>query len=116
MAGKASGAFLGGLLLGSTVGALAGLLMAPRTGRETRQILKKSADALPELVEDLSASLSLHADHLSDTALQNWEHTLHRLRVAIAAGQAASQAEYETLSDRSMAEPGAASIQVNPRE
>lgn len=116
MAGKASGAFLGGLVLGSTVGALAGLLMAPRTGRETRQILKKSADALPELVEDLSASLSLHADHISDTALQNWEHTLQRLRVAIAAGQAASRAEYAALSDRPAAVPEAPAAQAVPSE
>ncbi|MFM7578741.1 MAG: YtxH domain-containing protein, partial [Microcystaceae cyanobacterium] len=43
------GAFVGGL-----VGTVTGLLMAPRSGRETRQILKKSTDALPELVEDLA--------------------------------------------------------------
>lgn len=80
------------------MGAVAGLLMAPRTGRETRHILKKSADALPELVEDLSSSVYLQADRLSETALVNWEHTLTRLRDAIAAGQAASRQEYEQLS------------------
>ncbi|PSN19916.1 gas vesicle protein [filamentous cyanobacterium CCP5] len=116
MAGKASGAFLGGLVLGSTVGALAGLLLAPRTGRETRRILRKSADALPELAEDLSASLALHADHISDTALQNWEHTLQRLRLAIAAGQAASQAEYETLSDRAVPDLEAQAGPTTPQE
>lgn len=97
MAGK-SGAFIGGVVFGAAVGAVTGLLVAPRTGRETRQILKKSADALPELVEDLSTSIHLQADRLSETALQNWEQTLNRLRDAIAAGQIASQKEYETLS------------------
>lgn len=80
------------------MGAVAGLLMAPRTGRETRHILKKSADALPELVEDLSSTVYLQADRLSENALVNWEHTLTRLREAIAAGQAATRQEYEQLS------------------
>jgi gas vesicle protein len=80
------------------MGAVAGLLVAPRTGRETRRILKKSADALPELVEDLSTSVHLQADRLSETALVNWEHTLTRLREAIAAGQEASRQEYDQLS------------------
>ena len=80
---------VGGVLLGAAMGTVAGLLIAPRTGKETRQILKKkSADALPELVEDLSTSVQLQADKLSETALMNWEHTLERLRTAIAAGQA----------------------------
>lgn len=95
---RESGAFVSGLVLGAAFGAVAGLLMAPRPGRETRQILKKSADALPELVEDLSTSIQLQADRLSETALHNWDQTLTRLRTAIAAGQVASQQEYETLS------------------
>lgn len=98
MSDKQSGGFVGGLMLGAAMGAVAGLLVAPRTGRETRRILRKSADALPELVEDLSASVYLQADRLSETALVNWENTLDRLRDAIAAGQAASRQEYEQLS------------------
>ena len=83
MGEKNSGGFVGGVLLGAAMGTVAGLLIAPRTGKETRQILKKkSADALPELVEDLSTSVQLQADKLSETALMNWEHTLERLRTA----------------------------------
>ncbi|MGB3309523.1 MAG: YtxH domain-containing protein [Nodosilinea sp.] len=98
MSDKQSGGFVGGLMLGAAMGAVAGLLVAPRTGRETRRILKKSADALPELVEDLSTSVHLQADRLSESALVNWEHTLTRLREAIAAGQEASRQEYDQLS------------------
>lgn len=105
MADKQSGGFLGGLVLGAALGAVAGLLMAPRSGRETRKILKKSADALPELVEDLSTSVHLQADRLSETALANWEHTLVRLREAIAAGQAASRQEYEHLTQSASVSP-----------
>lgn len=93
MSNNRSGVFIGGVLLGAAVGTLTGLLLAPRTGRETRQILKKSADALPELAEDLSTSVQLQADRLSESALRSWDDTLERLREAIAAGQEATGQE-----------------------
>ncbi|MBF2035643.1 MAG: YtxH domain-containing protein [Leptolyngbyaceae cyanobacterium T60_A2020_046] len=98
MAGNKSVAFISGLLLGSAIGTVTGLLVAPKAGRETRQFLRKSADALPELVEDLASSVQLQADRLSETTLRNWEQTLTRLREAIAAGQAASREEYANLT------------------
>lgn len=93
MAKKSGGAFIGGMLLGSAIGTLTGLLIAPRTGRDTRQLLKKSADALPELAEDLSTSVQLQADRLSESARLRWDGTLARLREAINAGVEASQRE-----------------------
>lgn len=91
MSNNRSGTFVGGLVLGAAVGAIAGLLLAPRPGRETRQILKKSADALPELAEDLSSSVQLQADRLSESALRNWDVTLTRLKEAMNAGLEASR-------------------------
>ncbi|MEM0978985.1 MAG: YtxH domain-containing protein [Cyanobacteria bacterium P01_H01_bin.58] len=98
MSDNKSGSFLGGVLVGTLVGTVTGLLVAPRSGKETRQFLRKSADALPELVEDLATSLQLQTDRLSETTLRNWEQTLIRLREAIAAGQAASEQEYASLA------------------
>ncbi len=98
MSNNRSGTFIGGVLLGAAVGTLTGLLMAPRTGKETRQFLKKSADALPELAEDLSTSVQIQADRLSESALRNWDGTLERLRDAIAAGVEASQKESQVLN------------------
>jgi len=97
MSNNRSGAFLGGLLLGAALGTLTGILMAPRAGRETRQILKKSADALPEMAEDLSSTVQLQADRLSESALRNWDTTLMRLKDAIAAGLEATQREHELV-------------------
>ncbi|MEH1865944.1 MAG: YtxH domain-containing protein [Nostoc sp.] len=97
MSNNRSGVFIGGLMLGATIGALTGLLVAPRTGRETRKILKKSANAIPELAEDLSTSVQIQADRLSASALRNWDETLDRLREAIAAGVDASQKESQIL-------------------
>jgi gas vesicle protein len=100
MSNRRSGLFLGGLLLGAAIGTVAGLLAAPRPGRETRQFLKKSADALPDLAEDLSTSVQLQADRLSETALRNWDGTLGRLREAIVAGLEATQREQQNLQRR----------------
>ena len=87
-----TGVFVGGLAIGSAVGTMVGLLIAPRTGKDTRKVIKKSVDALPELAEDLTTSLQLQADRLSESTLENWEGTLDRLREAIAAGIEANRA------------------------
>lgn len=97
MSNNRSGVFIGGVLIGTAIGTLTGLLVAPRTGRETRQLLKKSANALPELAEDLSTSVQLQADRLSESAIRNWDGTLERLREAIAAGIEASQQERQAV-------------------
>jgi gas vesicle protein len=101
MSNNRSGVFIGGVLLGAAIGTLTGLLVAPRTGRETRHLLKKSADALPELAEDLSTSVQLQADRLSESALRSWDETLERLREAIAAGIEASQQERQVMKRQS---------------
>ncbi|WP_107666249.1 YtxH domain-containing protein [Cyanothece sp. BG0011] len=88
-----SGLFMAGVVLGSMVGTVTGLLLAPRSGRETRRIIRKSADALPEMAEDLSTTVQLQADRLSDSAQKNWAGTLSRLKEAIAAGIEATQME-----------------------
>ncbi|NJO98783.1 MAG: YtxH domain-containing protein [Pleurocapsa sp. CRU_1_2] len=78
------GAFFSGLMIGGAIGTVVGLLVAPRTGKETRKVIKKSANALPELAEDLTTSIQLQADRLSESTLENWEDTLARLKLAIA--------------------------------
>ena len=88
-----AGVFVGGMLLGSTVGTVIGVLIAPRSGGEMRQVLKKSARAIPELGADLSTSVQFQAGRLSKSARSNWHNTLTRLKEAIAAGIEASQLE-----------------------
>ncbi|MGD1949290.1 MAG: YtxH domain-containing protein [Leptolyngbyaceae cyanobacterium] len=91
--------FLGGLVAGTAIGTIIGLLIAPRSGKHTRKVLKKSADAVPDLIEDLSTSLQFHTDRLSHTTLQNWDSTLERLREALIAGQSASREEFAKTAD-----------------
>jgi gas vesicle protein len=91
------GTFLAGMLIGGAVGTIAGILVAPRAGKDTRRILKKSVDALPELAEDLSTSVQLQADRISESAMRNWGETIDRLKDAIAAGVEASQIEIQQV-------------------
>jgi gas vesicle protein len=101
MAKQRSGLILGGFLMGAAVGTVAGLLYAPKTGRETRALLKKSADALPDLAEDLSSNLQVQASRLSESAVQQWDETLVRLREALGAGVEAAQAQRRMVQGRS---------------
>jgi gas vesicle protein len=95
MADKHSTTFIGGIAIGAAIGTVTGLLMAPRTGRDTRKILRKTLTAVPQMAEDISSSVQLQADKLSVAAGERWQDTLDRLATAISAGIAASQSLQE---------------------
>lgn len=100
--GGRSAAFASGLILGAAAGAIAGLLAAPRTGRETRRLLQQSADALPDLAEDLSNRVQVRTDQVTTSALRNWDSTLVRLKEAIAVGLEVTQQEQRQETERSV--------------
>ncbi|MEM9244968.1 MAG: YtxH domain-containing protein [Cyanobacteria bacterium P01_F01_bin.153] len=109
MARKKSGlgGFASGLLAGAALGAAAGLLFAPRGGRDTRRVIKKSVkksvNALPEMAEGAANAAQIQAGKISAVAAERLTETLERLRVAAAAGIAASQAIAQ-VSENSSAE------------
>ena len=47
-----AGKFLAGFIIGGAVGALAGLLLAPKTGEETREMIAKTSSELYGKTED----------------------------------------------------------------
>ncbi|MCL2929872.1 MAG: YtxH domain-containing protein [Trichodesmium sp. St16_bin4-tuft] len=98
MSNQKSGLFISGLLLGSAIGIATGLFIAPRTGKKARQLVKKSASAIPQIATDLSTSIKFQTDRFSDSATNSWEDILERLKQAIAAGLEASQKERKILS------------------
>ncbi len=51
MSEKKKGYFIGGVIFGAIVGAVAGVLLAPTSGQETRKKLKKMADVNGEFVQ-----------------------------------------------------------------
>ncbi len=95
MADKHRGTFIGGMMIGAAIGTVTGLLIAPRTGRETRKILNKTVSAVPQMAEDIASSVQFQADRIADTASDRWHDTLDRLATAISAGIVASQSVRE---------------------
>ncbi|QSV68056.1 MAG: YtxH domain-containing protein [Aphanizomenon flos-aquae DEX188] len=114
MSKNRSGIFIGGLILGAAIGTLAGLLVAPRTGRETRKLVKKSANAIPELAEDISSSVQIQANRLSTSTLQNWDETVDRLREAITIGIDATQRESQSLNKKNTVDVSSTTDSINP--
>jgi len=78
-----TGKFLGGLLIGGAIGAALGILFAPRSGKETRQMLKESVAGIPELSE--------LAENVQQQTQRTLEEAMQRLQEAIAVGQEASR-------------------------
>jgi gas vesicle protein len=99
MANKQQSGLLGGLVVGAAIGAIVGVSLAPRKGKETRKILKKTASALPQLAEDISSQIGFQtmrvaspwANRLTEMTIDSWHDTIDRLQEAIAAGVAASR-------------------------
>ncbi|BAQ61402.1 hypothetical protein GM3708_1808 [Geminocystis sp. NIES-3708] len=83
--------FIIGLVVGSGIATIATLLFSPRNGSENRKVLKKTAEALPEIAQDFSSTLQVNRHRLSTSALKKWDNTLDRLKTAIIAGVEASQ-------------------------
>ena len=79
--------FVVGLIVGGVVGTIAGMVLASRSNKQTRQILDKSVQALPELAEDLYNSVELQGTRLSKLASKNWD----RFKDAVAVGIEASK-------------------------
>lgn len=84
-------AFILGVVVGSSIATMATLFFSPRNGKENRKIVSKTAQALPEMAQDISSSLQINSDRISQSALQKWDNTLNRLKKAVSAGVEASQ-------------------------
>ena len=107
MAGKGSGTFLGGVILGGAIGAIAGMWIDPRTTRRVRRAVRETVEQLPELAHqvsdttiELSDRLRQRLTLLSQELHEDWQETSGRLREAAAAGLDASRREYHTVMDQ----------------
>jgi gas vesicle protein len=67
------GSFLGVFVLGATAGAVAALLMAPRSGRETRAQLKGAALGLKRKAERAPATLRAAGDRAVNAGVAAYE-------------------------------------------
>jgi gas vesicle protein len=95
-----TGAFLGGLVIGGVAGLVAGMVLAPRSGRETRRVLRKTVAALPELTTDVSDSLHIQSQRWKGLIREQWQNTWERFQNALKAGVEAGRQEHQRYQNR----------------
>lgn len=83
MASQKTGAFVGGVLLGAALGGVITLLFAPRSGKETRTLIKRSVDTIPELAGVPQSDARVQVDKLVRSAQQSLDEMIHKLDEAI---------------------------------
>ena len=100
MSNSRSAIFTAGVLFGAAIGTVTGLLVAPRTGKESRQLIQKSAEALPELAEDLSTTVQLQSERLLTSSARGWVGLRLRWQDAIAVGLEAAREQRQSLQSK----------------
>ncbi|HEY2992407.1 MAG TPA: YtxH domain-containing protein [Methylomirabilota bacterium] len=86
-----AGGYLGWFFLGGLVGAAAALLLAPKTGRETRELL--SSGDLARRAQAIATEAQGRAGELLDKSRELFEEQTQRLMGAFEAGKDAMREE-----------------------
>lgn len=63
--------FVAGVVLGIVVGAVSGVLLAPRSGEDTREHLRKQANELGETIKDKSQEIIAAGKRQVNSALRS---------------------------------------------
>jgi gas vesicle protein len=88
--------YLGWFFLGAAVGAAVALLMAPRSGRETRDILAEKGNDFARKAQELATEAQGRAGEWIDKSRELFEEQTQRLMSAFEAGK---QAVQDTMQD-----------------
>lgn len=93
--------FLAGLGLGALVGAATALLLAPKSGSETRQELKSATDDLRGKADKVIHDLSESGEELVKKSREIIESTRDKVQQAIEAGKEAMKSSQEKTVESS---------------
>ena len=91
--------FLAGMGLGALIGAATALLLAPKSGRETREDIKTAADELRTKADKVIHDLSESGDELVKKSKEILESTKAKVQQAIDAGKQAVSKKHEHGSE-----------------
>lgn len=100
-----TGGYLGWFLLGTVVGAAAAILLAPRTGAETRDILTEKSNDLAHRAQVLASEAQDRAVHWLDKSRELFEEQTQRLMTAFEAGKDAMREELHQRGGPSTSAP-----------
>ncbi|OGL10727.1 MAG: hypothetical protein A3I14_13970 [Candidatus Rokubacteria bacterium RIFCSPLOWO2_02_FULL_73_56] len=85
--------YLGWFFLGAVVGAAAALLLAPKTGAETRELLTEQGNEMARRARELAAEAQGRAGEWIDKSREIFEEQTQRLMGAFEAGKDAMREE-----------------------
>ena len=85
--------YLGWFLLGGVLGAAAALLMTPKTGRETREILAERGNEVAKRAQAMATDAQGRAGEWFDKSRELFEEQTQRLMTAFEAGKDAMRDE-----------------------
>jgi gas vesicle protein len=90
--GNAAG-YLGWFFFGAALGAAAALLMAPKTGQETRELLTQQSGEVAKKAQELAVDAQGRAGEWLDKSRELFEEQTQRLLNAFEAGKDAMREE-----------------------
>lgn len=79
--------FLAGLGVGALMGAVAALLLAPKSGKETREDIRAAADDLKVRADKVISDLSVSSEELVKKSKEILESTKSKVQQAIETGK-----------------------------
>jgi gas vesicle protein len=85
--------YLGWFFLGGLVGAAAALLLTPKTGRQTRELLAEHGGDLARRAQAMASDAQSHAGEWLDKSRELFEEQTQRLMTAFEAGRDAMRDE-----------------------
>jgi len=91
--GSDAASYLGWFFLGALAGAAAALLLTPKTGRETREILAERGGDIFKKAQEAAGETQSRAGDLFDKGREYFEEQTQRLSSAFEAGRAAMREE-----------------------
>jgi len=91
--GNDAAGYLGWFFLGTLVGAATALLMAPKTGRETREMIAERGGDFLRMAQERAGVTQERAGTLFDKGREYFEEQTQRLASAFEAGRSAMKEE-----------------------
>ena len=92
--------YLGWFFLGGVIGAVAALLVAPKTGRETREILAERGNEVAKRAQEMATDAQGRAGEWFDKSRELFEEQTQRLMTAFEAGKDAMRDEIRKTPPR----------------
>lgn len=93
--------FLAGFIVGGAIGAVAGILLAPRSGEETRKMLKDTADDMARRADETAKQIKVKADDAVSDLQKKGDEIKEKLQDLIAKQKEAKTENSEEHNEES---------------